>query len=1250
MRKRCIVLVWFLFIFCICLQSQQIQNNFRQISIEQGLPGPNALMVYQDYKGIIWISIEATGLCRYDGRSFQLFSNITDDYTSLSSNNVTSIIEDSYKNLWIATLNGLNKYDRQNRTFKRYFADSASENGLPNNVVNSLFVDKQGVLWIGTGNGLCRYLPDQDKFETIPLLDENVTFAVNTIYEHSSGLFYIGTTRGLIQYNSDTKEVIHWTVTRDKETSLVHNVIRSIVEDMHGNLWIASHRGINKFNFKTKTFSRWKYSQEDEGDFESEGYNTLYTKDHRYIYFLTYTRGIVVVDTESEEYTRIKKDILNNDGIQSNHVKHIFQDRNGLIWISTKFEGIFIYDKRQEMFNNIPEKYAVFSPLKNKHILAFYKEATKKIFWIGTKYSGLYKVDLNSGTIQNYQHEIDNSKTLKSNRVHEIFRDSKGNLWIGLVNGLARFDEKNNRFISYCNSLCETIQEDSNNNIWVSSPHGIYVVNHKKHSVSRFLKCDHEFFKNDALDIMDIYSDKSGNVWFSSRFNGLYRYNEAKNELKVFSIDKEENYGLRGNAIRSIFEDPEGNLWFGTKFNGVCIYNKKDNKFSYLNTDDGLANNCVLSCERDQNNNYWFGTHNGLSFYNTVDKKFTNYSTVHGLEGNIFVFNASGSFDDGYLFFGGHDGLNIFNPDNITNQNLNRSDSLLITSVKAFNEEVVSDITRNQTIYLTHDQNYLSFEFVLVDYFITSRHSFSYRMLGLSDKWFNLGNKNNVTFSGLHPGVYHFEVRGTNELGVSTPNPLELTIVISRPFVQTWLFRLLVLAVIGLIVFIIIRSRIVREKNTRAYLESEIRERTFKLKKANDTLKSQYKLIEEQKYKIENHKENLEKKVVERTSDLEKAKIRAEEADMLKSSFLANMSHEIRTPLNSILGFSSLILDETAKNEAVKDYYDKIASNSEMLLRIIDDVLDISKIESNQLVIDSRPLSLQNFIGEVKAEASNHLKLSKKEHINLLFKIEQLLGSDLIFNSDKHRLKQVLHNLINNSIKFTDKGYIEVGVVYEKSQLTFYVKDTGIGVKREEYDRIFERFHKIENKDEVFRGNGLGLSISKSIVTMLGGKIWIDSIYGYGSTFYFTHPLINTTIVKFEETSEYQNKLRNNNLKNILIVEDEESNYMFLKSLLNKNNYNVVRAKNGFEAIDMFKSDLAPTIKIVLMDIKLPRKDGYETFSDIRSLGVQVPIVAVTAFAHDHDRRKILDYGFNNYVSKPINKKKILDIIAEFVQ
>jgi len=398
---------------------------------------------------------------------------------------------------------------------------------------------------------------------------------------------------------------------------------------------------------------------------------------------------------------------------------------------------------------------------------------------------------------------------------------------------------------------------------------------------------------------------------------------------------------------------------------------------------------------------------------------------------------------------------------------------------------------------------------------------------------------------------------------------------------------------------------------------------------------------------LENYQKDLEHIVDDRTAQLREAKERAEQSDRLKSSFLANISHEIRTPMNAIIGFSSFLHDSSFDRESQTEAINQIKMNGEVLLTLLNDILDISLLEVNQLKLINGNFNVERSIAEVVKQQQSNPLIRVKPDVELRFANDTQFGG--ILYGDEFRFRQILGNLLSNAAKFTDKGFIEVGYQAEESQVVFYVRDSGIGIPTENHTLIFDRFAKFNTSaDRFYSGTGIGLSLCRDIVGLMGGNIWLDSAPGQGSTFFFSLPIIQKGSKNAPKGLERKKGALDLDFsdKTILVAEDVESNFLLVNALLKSSGARILWAKNGLEAVEQA---VKYEVDLVLMDIRMPKLDGVEATKKIKEMFPTLPVVVLTAFSHQEEMNRCYDAGCSAYLLKPIKKAELHSVVARLL-
>jgi len=441
-----------------------------------------------------------------------------------------------------------------------------------------------------------------------------------------------------------------------------------------------------------------------------------------------------------------------------------------------------------------------------------------------------------------------------------------------------------------------------------------------------------------------------------------------------------------------------------------------------------------------------------------------------------------------------------------------------LTGISLFGEDVNPDNPEvfKRTIFIrslisakglmiTHDEKMITLKFSALDYTKSQVIKYFYRILPVSDKWISLGNRNFVSFINLNPGDYTLEVRSTNGDGVICDNVKKLSLEVIPPIWKKWWWVSLEIVIVLLLLFFIIRYRVLHLKREKDKLEEIVMMRTREIQEQRNIANRQRDEIARQKEELQDFAAELENKVRERTKELEDAKLKAEESDRLKSAFLSNMSHEIRTPMNAIMGFSELLLSNEFDEKERETFARMVKTNGDALLKLLNDIIDISMIESGLMKFNFSDVDICGLVDDIFITIKNSRIFKEKENVRLekVSKIKE----KIFVNTDEDRLRQVITNLLNNALKFTGEGKVELGCEVVEDYVQFYVKDTGIGINEELLGRIFDRFYKIEKaKNVIYGGNGLGLTITKNIVDALDGEIWVESEVGKGTTFWFTIP------------------------------------------------------------------------------------------------------------------------------------------------
>ncbi len=1233
------------------------------------LPMELVVDVVRDSKGFVWVGTSGLGLIRHNSYNARQYRYNSDEGGSLSNNTIICIEEDSRQNLWIGTQNGLNCYVPEMDTFIRFLHVDGNLKSLHNNVVSAVYEDHDSALWVVTARGICRFNRDSANFTSYPFvplnnLDYEYTDLVQDVYRR---YWVVTTGNGIYQFVPKERKFIHFF---DEERGTEKPNVKKLFVDYRQTIWIASRNlGLSQFDPQKRVFKHFNSSGDGTGTNGAIVYDLIQDKDHLLVAVDQGGVNRYSYKTNTFDYITTGSSLAGNmtsDGIYS-----FFIDQESILWMGTSRGGLNYFNPKKNRFTTYRHVRGDPNSLPFDIVGCFYEDSDGLI-WIGTDGGGLSVFNPKTNRFTNYRHQPGDNSGLSSNVIRSVDQDPLGKMWITTYSsGVNTFDKTTGRFqrVQFnarvekdFNQPLANLMIDQKGRFWLAQPHGSVVL-----YAPDFTQLERFFSDSSKYTVRrPIVQEKTSGEIFVLNNEGGFRYNEKNHSLqRVFPND---------DCITVCFT-ASGDYYVGTYEDGVFKYNAQFELEGEYNEQNGLCYNSINSIQEGNDGTIWVATMRGLGCIDPQTKRITNYYELDGLQGDQFFFQSGCKSSNGRLYFGGSNGFSAFYPDSIQ---LNTTPPpVYLEALDVMGKRVESndatgilkqEIAATNELVLKHYQNSFTFYFAAINFTYPGKGTYRYKLEGFDTDWKSAdANKRMAIYTNIDPGKYQFRLQAYNNDNVKCKEDVLVSVRILPPFwMRGWFHGLLTsLVIAGVYYYIRRREQSLRQSKLELQREVELRtqevtdqrnmlsEKNMLLAQQKETLENQKEELESQKEELQaqsdalkEHRDELEQKIKERTRELEKALRAAEKSDQLKSSFLANMSHEIRTPMNAIVGFSSLLKEEQYSSQEKERFIGLIDNNSKMLLRLIEDILDLSMIESDQLPVYKKPFNLDSFINRVFAIYEPQSEDSKLE----MRLRNQLAGQRYFVNSDEERINQIITNLLNNAKKYTVQGFVELGVQLHEEQLIFYVEDSGMGIAPTQLDLIFNEFVKLDkNKANPTRGVGLGLSISRKLSTLLGGQLTVESELNQGTTFRFILP--QTVLIKQGQPSMVQKEFKHSRMDwsqyRILIAEDEDNNYEFLHALLKGTQVQILWAKNGEEAVKMYRDE--GSFDLILMDIKMPRMNGYQALEAIRQLNPGQKIVAQTAYVHSHDIQQIKDAGFTDYISKPINPSLLLEQVKRIM-
>ncbi len=1224
-------LVLSLIFFCSTF-SQYKELKFKHLTARDGLSQNFIGTIIQDKAGFMWFSTR-DGLNRYDGYGFKVYRYEPFDSNTISGHLITSSYVDSKGRIWIGT-NTLNLFIPEKNAFKRI--DLRSEYGRIKEIrsfdaITAITEDKNGIIWAGTDNGLLYYNPLNDSYKFFYQVQDSTSKSQDNFIcslGYLDSRLFIGTRNGLKIINPDTVKV-----NSSEFTGIIHFSSKQIIAEKKyilcqfftstNILYCGTLEGLIRIDISKKTSQNLPYR---DHKFYPEWLGRIVSicGDYQGNIWLACSGGLVIYDTLKNNFHYYSHDPFDNHSLSLDNVTFLYSDRQGKIWIGTAGKGINIYDQNRKAFslyNGLPGQEPFMSTFSVYAILA----DSRDVVWISNRQQ-VYRYDRTAGEY----YRVKFSERFVG-EINSILEDKKKNIWISSSDGIYKMSETGKITGHYLHdpSNSSSLKDNNVKLLYIDKEENLFALN--ANYLSRLNEntgtfTHYKLIFDNAADFIPVIKaiNEAGNGWFWFGWTGgLVKYNLNTHESIRYIHKPGDLKSLSSNDVLTICEDPlqpNKYLWLGTDGGGLDRFDSENETFKSFTVKDGLPNNVIYGILSSGKNELWLSTNNGLCRA-VIDgngiASIKNFDESDGLQGNEFNTGAYSKSPKGELFFGGLYGVNAFFPSEIKKNTF--IPPVVFTELKIFNNTYTEDknagtvvdfLPDSSVFNIPYSENSFSVWFASLDFTVPKKNNYMYMLKPIQKNWIDIGTQRNVIFTDLPPGDYEFFVKGSNNDGVWNEKGAVMKIIVPYPFWATWwAFTIYILA--GFVLLYTIRRYELKRQEWKHSLELETVE-AFKYKELNKE----------------------------------------------KSRFFANISHEFRTPLTLILGPADK-LNSKFRDEEIQKQTGIIKRNAGRLLDLINQLLDLSKLEAGKLELKA---SKSNIVSFLKGILMSFESVAEVKDITLTV-VTEYEEVELYF--DKEKMTKIITNLLSNAFKFTREGgqiSVSIGSIGTES-VNIGIRDTGIGIPGEELPRLFDRFYQVDSSQKrEHGGTGIGLALTKELVELHYGTISVSSILGEGTEFMINLPagrdhLRDYEIVDSDESAapgayidekefisynydaNAEIKFSSDDKEIILVVEDNSDVREFIKDSLGED-FNIVEASNGEQGIRR-AGQIIPDL--IISDIMMPKVDGNEMSRVLKNdeLTSHIPVILLTAKSDQQSRLEGLETGADDYITKPFDAEEL---------